>query len=164
MRQRIQAELAKLQAEEEVVKSALRAALERENLARERNFTGTSRLLSTRCTIYRVKYMAGESKVDGDSEVTNAGSRGTASLHEDIEAIKRRVERYSQRKQLGTGADSAVEASRQAVVKCYRENAERPLDCWKQVEEFKQQVASIETVRTSPFSFNLFLTPCIRNS
>ncbi|KIM28872.1 hypothetical protein M408DRAFT_23518 [Serendipita vermifera MAFF 305830] len=117
VRQRIQAEISKLQEEEDVVKSALRAALEKENLD--------------------------QSKTGDDSDATNAGSRGTASLREDIEAVKKRVEKYSQRRQLGS--DSAVEASRQAVVKCYRENPERPLDCWRQVEEFKQQVASIET-------------------
>jgi MICOS complex subunit MIC19 len=94
-----------------------------------------------------------------DSEATNAGSRGSASLREDIEAVKRRVERYSQRRQLGAGSDSSVEASRQAVVKCYRENADRPLDCWKQVEDFKQQVASIEAVCVSLPSSLSSLTP-----
>jgi len=132
VRHRIQAELAKLHAEEEVVKSALRAALEKENLGRERSIA--------------VGEPKGESKDTGgeDSEAANAGSRGTASLREDIEAVKRRVEKYSQRRQLGTGSESSVEASRQALVKCYRDNVERPLDCWKQVDEFKQQVASIE--------------------
>lgn len=42
VRQRIQAELSKLQAEEDVVKSALRTALEKENLGRERTLTGKS--------------------------------------------------------------------------------------------------------------------------
>jgi altered-inheritance-of-mitochondria protein 13 len=104
-------------------------------------------------------YLAGESKVEAGSEASNAGSRGTASLREDIEAVKRRVEKYSERRQLGSGSGSAVETSREAVVKCYRENAERPLDCWKQVEEFKQQVASIEAVCVSLSCSLLSMTP-----
>jgi MICOS complex subunit MIC19 len=109
-------------------------------------------------------YFAGESKAVEDSEASNAGSRGSASLREDIEAVKRRVEKYSQRKQLGAGSDSSVEASRQAVVKCYRENAERPLDCWKQVEEFKQQVAGIEAVCVSEAFFSFVSDSSYRNS
>ncbi|PVG00302.1 hypothetical protein CPB86DRAFT_782882 [Serendipita vermifera] len=123
VRERIHAELVKLQEEEEDVKKALRAALEKENLGRERA-------------------IAGDTSAEGDSEATNAGSRGTASLREDIEAVKRRAEKYAQRKHLG--GDTAIEESRQALVKCYREHLQRPLDCWREVEEFKKQVGAIE--------------------
>jgi altered-inheritance-of-mitochondria protein 13 len=82
--------------------------------------------------------------VEGQTEGTNAGSRGTASLREDIEAVKRRAEKYAQRKQLG--ADTGIEESRQALVKCYRENLQKPLDCWREVENFKKQVETLEAV------------------
>ncbi|KAG8807854.1 hypothetical protein FRC17_004233 [Serendipita sp. 399] len=123
VRERIHAEILKLKEEEEEVKMALRTALEKENLGRE-------------------KALSGGDKDDGDLESKNAGSRGTYSLREDIEAVKRRVEKYTQRKELGV--DASIEESRKALVQCYRENSKRPLDCWREVEEFKKQVASIE--------------------
>jgi MICOS complex subunit MIC19 len=75
------------------------------------------------------------------------GSRGTLSLGEDIEAVKTRVERYAQRRALAAESGSAVEDSRKAVVQCYKLNPERPLDCWKEIEQFRVEVAKLENVR-----------------
>lgn len=71
------------------------------------------------------------------------------SLKEDIESVKKRVERYTERRALAAESGSAVEESRKAVVKCYQENIERPLDCWKEVEEFRKQVSQLENVRVA---------------
>lgn len=88
--------------------------------------------------------MLADAKLDSADETKATGSRGTASLREDIEAVKRQVDKYAERRKLA--ADTAVEQSRQAVLECYKKNSERPLDCWKQVEEFRMQVASVEGV------------------
>lgn len=85
---------------------------------------------------------------NGDEESSKAGSRGTLSLSEDIDAVKKRVEKYTQRRALATESDSAVEESRKAVIQCYKKNPERPLECWKEVENFRKQVAGLENVRS----------------
>ncbi|KAH8762022.1 hypothetical protein F5883DRAFT_424575 [Diaporthe sp. PMI_573] len=38
----------------------------------------------------------------------------------------------------------AVEAARGDVVRCLRENDRRPLDCWREVERFKEEVRRLE--------------------
>ncbi|KAK3383577.1 hypothetical protein B0T24DRAFT_54507 [Lasiosphaeria ovina] len=37
-----------------------------------------------------------------------------------------------------------VEAARGEVVRCLRENDRRPLDCWREVEQFKEEVRRLE--------------------
>lgn len=37
-----------------------------------------------------------------------------------------------------------VEAARNEVVRCLRENDRRPLDCWREVEAFKEEVRRLE--------------------
>ncbi|WVO21145.1 uncharacterized protein IAS62_002451 [Cryptococcus decagattii] len=37
-----------------------------------------------------------------------------------------------------------IKLARQSVEQCYLANEDKPLDCWKQVEEFKHQVAKLE--------------------
>lgn len=38
----------------------------------------------------------------------------------------------------------ALEAARGDVVRCLRENDRRPLDCWREVERFKEEVRRLE--------------------
>jgi altered-inheritance-of-mitochondria protein 13 len=40
--------------------------------------------------------------------------------------------------------DKDVEKARDEVVKCLRENDRRPLDCWREVEKFKEEVRRVE--------------------
>jgi altered-inheritance-of-mitochondria protein 13 len=40
--------------------------------------------------------------------------------------------------------DAAVESAREEVVKCLRGNDRRPLDCWKEVEAFREGVRRLE--------------------
>ena len=42
--------------------------------------------------------------------------------------------------------DEGVEKAKSEVVKCLRENDRRPLDCWKEVENFKNEVRRLEGV------------------
>ncbi|KAI8815391.1 hypothetical protein BJ742DRAFT_783411 [Cladochytrium replicatum] len=43
--------------------------------------------------------------------------------------------------------DSASVPTQQSVIECYRKNSKRPLDCWKEVEEFKDTVLQAQTSR-----------------
>lgn len=38
----------------------------------------------------------------------------------------------------------SVENARSEVVRCLRENDRRPLDCWREVEAFKEEVKRLE--------------------
>ncbi|WVQ84307.1 hypothetical protein IAT38_006459 [Cryptococcus sp. DSM 104549] len=62
-------------------------------------------------------------------------------LGRDIEEIKEKVERMKEKR---TKEGEAVRAARESVEKCYLSNSDRPLDCWKEVESFKAEVAKLE--------------------
>ena len=51
--------------------------------------------------------------------------------------------KLGERKKLGK-LPKEVENARGAVVGCMRKNDRRPLDCWREVEAFKLQVARLE--------------------
>lgn len=62
------------------------------------------------------------------------------SLLKEIERLRSKLE---SRKKLTT-LDEGVERAKTEVVNCLRLNDRRPLDCWKEVEGFKQEVARLE--------------------
>ncbi|WVQ67097.1 uncharacterized protein L199_005291 [Kwoniella botswanensis] len=62
-------------------------------------------------------------------------------LGKDIEQIREKVERLKEKK---LNTSKGVREAREQVEKCYLTNPEKPLDCWKQVEAFKSEVAKLE--------------------
>ncbi|KAL1792811.1 hypothetical protein ACET3X_009318 [Alternaria dauci] len=62
------------------------------------------------------------------------------SVTKEIEQLKAKLE---QRKKLQQ-ADADVTKAKEAVVACLRTHDRRPLDCWKEVETFKQEVGRLE--------------------
>lgn len=40
--------------------------------------------------------------------------------------------------------DKAIEKTKGEIVKCLRLNDRRPLDCWREVEAFKEEVGRLE--------------------
>lgn len=58
----------------------------------------------------------------------------------DIERLRTKLE---SRKKL-SALDENVERAKTEVVNCLRINDRRPLDCWKEVDSFKQEVAKLE--------------------
>ncbi|KZT03427.1 uncharacterized protein LAESUDRAFT_368682 [Laetiporus sulphureus 93-53] len=119
IRSRIQTELARLRAEEEQVKAEIERALEKENLDRERS-------------------MAGEEEGEGGA----GGVKSSAALMGDLEEVRQKVERYNARHELE--GYSEVHGKGEAVVSCYKKHATAPLDCWREVSDFKASVAQIE--------------------
>jgi altered-inheritance-of-mitochondria protein 13 len=94
IRGRIQAELARLREEEKDVREQIEAALEKENLDKERG-------------------MAGED----DSEAVGS-VKSSASLAGDLDEVQKKVERYHAKR----SADDypVVKEQRDALVSCYR--------------------------------------------
>ncbi|KAH8431606.1 Mic19 family protein [Aspergillus melleus] len=62
------------------------------------------------------------------------------SVNEEIEELRARLEGRRKLVEL----DSGVEKAKADVVSCLRLNDRRPLDCWKEVEGFKKEVARLE--------------------
>ncbi|KAK1768865.1 putative DUF1690 domain-protein [Phialemonium atrogriseum] len=65
-------------------------------------------------------------------------SRYTVS--KEVEALRARLEG---RKKV-RGIPDSVEAARGEVVRCLREHDRRPLDCWREVEAFREEVRRLE--------------------
>ena len=98
VRARIQAELARLQGEEAHVREQIEAALERENLDREKALSRES---------------------DGEREgVVSGNVSSTALLQGDLEEVQKKVERFQARRQLDDHPE--VKQARDAVLLCYQ--------------------------------------------
>ncbi|KIY64583.1 hypothetical protein CYLTODRAFT_457065 [Cylindrobasidium torrendii FP15055 ss-10] len=112
VRARIQAEMARLRKEEEEVRAKIEAALEKENLDREKTLA-----------------------TDGDV-------KDSASLLNDLEEIKAKVERFQERKALVDYPE--LKGIQEKVLACYRNQPTRTLDCWREVNQFKVAVDQLE--------------------
>lgn len=108
--------------------------------------------------------MAGE-----ESEAEDGGAvgsvRSSTVLMGDLEELRQKVERFQTRRALSEFPE--VQAKSEAVVSCYkyvpvvsrvsvpqnvdvnyRSHPTTSLDCWREVHEFKNAVASVEQVST----------------
>lgn len=151
VRARIQSELSKLRQEEEVVKSEIERALEKENLDKEREL----------------------SEGEGDGEGGVGSVKSSAVLIGDLEEIRQKVEKYQRRASAdGDATNEEWVAKSRAVAECYRcagfwlrgfdcsclcwcfsSKSGRTLDCWKEVSEFKASVGQLEQVSVMLFYF-----------
>ncbi|KAI0693884.1 hypothetical protein BC835DRAFT_1047823 [Cytidiella melzeri] len=118
IRSRIQAELEHLRQQEEEVKEAIERALEKENLDRE-------------------------TAMAGQEEGSEAGSvRNSAVLLGDLEELRTKVERFHSRQALSEFPE--VQAASEAVVSCYKSHPSTTLECWREVNQFKNAVTQVE--------------------
>ncbi|KAK3393032.1 hypothetical protein B0H63DRAFT_457204 [Podospora didyma] len=62
------------------------------------------------------------------------------SVSKEVEALRAKLEERRKVRVLPDG----VESARNEVVRCLRENDRRPLDCWREVEQFKEEVRRLE--------------------
>ncbi|KAI9510377.1 hypothetical protein F5148DRAFT_976832 [Russula earlei] len=102
----------------DIVRREIEAALERENLDRERRMAGSG---------------------DAHGDVKNS-----TALLGDLEEVRQKVDRYRVRASL-TELPEAKEAG-EAVVSCYRTNPRTALNCWSEVAAFRGVVAKLEQV------------------
>ncbi|KAK7440275.1 hypothetical protein VKT23_017215 [Stygiomarasmius scandens] len=121
VRSRIQNEVKQLRKEEEEVQKAIQAALEKENLDRE-------------------KAMAGDAVESGEA---GAGTvKSSAALFGDLEEIRSKIERFQSRKDLSNYPE--IKSSQAALLSCYKAHPTTVLDCWREVSKFKASVAQLE--------------------
>lgn len=80
---------------------------------------------------------------DGQGQVVGGGGRRELSHDSVAREIDGLRSKLDGRRKLMT-MDEGVEGARGRVVGCLRLNDRRPLDCWREVEEFKREVARLE--------------------
>lgn len=68
------------------------------------------------------------------------GKPSRQTVSKEIEQLKKKLEARKKVREI----PASVEAARGEVVRCLRENDRRPLDCWKEVEAFKEEVRRLE--------------------
>lgn len=61
---------------------------------------------------------------------------------EEIERLKGMLGERRLREDVGR--DERVRKAKEGVVRCLRVNDRRPLDCWREVEVFRQEVGRLE--------------------
>ncbi len=61
-------------------------------------------------------------------------------MSKEIAELKRKL---AQRKKVEQ-PDAGVTRAKEALVTCLRTNEHRPLDCWKEVENFKKEISRLE--------------------
>lgn len=71
---------------------------------------------------------------DGD------GSTTTYAVGKEVDALRKKLEERKQVRAL----PEPVEQSRNKVIECLRVHDRRPLDCWQEVEDFKNEVKKLE--------------------
>jgi len=120
IRAKIKDEVGKLRKEEEEVQKEIHTALEKENLDRERE--GAGRL--------------------ADSGSGIGAVQTSAALMGDLEEVRGKIEKFQVRRTLQDWPQ--VRESREKVMECYREHKMSPLECWKEVEGFKESVRVLE--------------------
>ncbi|KAJ1983812.1 hypothetical protein H4R34_001055 [Dimargaris verticillata] len=67
------------------------------------------------------------------------------STEEVAQELQATVSRFQQA--ASTELPAAVKEAHHGVVQCYRTKNDRPLDCWQEVEDFKQRVREAQTAK-----------------
>ncbi|KAL8751654.1 MAG: hypothetical protein Q9184_006001 [Pyrenodesmia sp. 2 TL-2023] len=64
------------------------------------------------------------------------------SVQKEVDMLKEKLKRRKIKEEVVK--DKAVEKAKSEVVNCLRLNDRRPLDCWREVEAFKEEVGRLE--------------------
>ena len=136
VQKKLKEELAELRKQEKDVQKQIALALEKENLERE-----------------------------SSSWLSSDKGQSSQLLQQELDRVKTQIEKYNRR---DMASFPEVVKARQAVVQCYRyvsstcltysDHAGRTLDCWKEVEQFKNAFAEAEKVRCRGAGANLLGT------
>lgn len=72
----------------------------------------------------------------------DASSLTSAAVAKDIAGLRTRLE--ARQREVSRPLPEPVEKARSDVVQCLRNNDRRPLDCWREVAAFKDEVRKLE--------------------
>jgi len=71
------------------------------------------------------------------------GGGSSTLLEADMEELQVKLAHFHARKHLANRFPD-IKDTQDALIQCYRDNSSRPLDCWKQVADFKDAVRKVE--------------------
>lgn len=74
------------------------------------------------------------------SEEQRKPDTDSQSLSKDIENLRKRLASTRRRVEL----DEGIKSAKEDVITCLNKNHDRPLDCWREVDVFKKEVARLE--------------------
>lgn len=77
---------------------------------------------------------------DGQAAEEKQRELGRESIQREIASLKTKLDGRKKLEEL----DRGVEKAKSEVVQCLRANDRRPLDCWREVEAFRREVARLE--------------------
>lgn len=84
-----------------------------------------------------------EQAIEDETKATAPGSTTTtSSVSKEIAGLRARLE--DRQREVNRPLPEPVEAARSAVIRCLRENDRRPLDCYREVAAFKNEVRKLE--------------------
>ena len=72
--------------------------------------------------------------------------KSSQDLQKELDQLAQKVEYHREKKDLKKNYPEVV-SKRDQLIQCYRQNKERPLDCWLEAAEFKGAVRKAEQVR-----------------
>lgn len=90
----------------------------------------------------QAKLSAEEPKKEEKSAGDTLRDLGRESVQNEVVELKRKLEK----RKLVKEVDESVEKAKGAVVRCLSENDRRPLDCWREVQTFREEVRRLEGV------------------
>jgi len=128
VRSRIQSEITRLRQEEENIKKEIELAMGKENIDRQQLI----------------------SQGDSSSALVNGFDEGGAktqssiALIGDLEDIQRKVEKFKGKR--NAASTLWVDRSRDSLLTCYKNHSRKPLECSKEVSDFKGTVTKLEQV------------------
>jgi len=79
-------------------------------------------------------------KVSASAPEADDGKPSRQTVSKEVEQLRQKLESRKKVRDI----PASVEAARGEVVRCLRENDRRPLDCWREVEAFKEEVRRLE--------------------
>lgn len=83
--------------------------------------------------------LRGDEKTEESESVAKLGIDRTA-VSKEIDDLRKKLDSRKKTVEM----DREVERAKEQVIICLRKNDRRPLDCWQEVEKFKQEVGRLE--------------------
>ncbi|KAK4172474.1 hypothetical protein QBC36DRAFT_304442 [Triangularia setosa] len=82
-----------------------------------------------------------QAKLAESTPAEDDSSKTSHTVSKEVQALQKKL---GECKKIRSQLPENLENARSEVVRCLRENDRRPLDCWKEVEAFKEEVRRVE--------------------
>ncbi|KAN0061838.1 hypothetical protein ACQY0O_005831 [Thecaphora frezii] len=80
--------------------------------------------------------------LERESKHKGAEGKNSNVLKQELDEVRRKIERHRQKADIS--AYAGVKEAQEDLIKCYKTQPDRTLNCWKEAENFKAAVAKAE--------------------